>query len=291
MTLNKYQKFCYKWFGQIAERTASDKLKEDLQSAHMEIRGDAYLSFVMLNTIFGMVVSFGVLFMLIFLILPFVGVHLDVILTVLFLLIPVLIGVLIYFVSLALPSSRAKARGKKIDVDLAYALNFISALASAGVTPTESFKSLSKQDVYGEVKEEASWIYRDIALLGNDILTAIRINMKRTPSQKFKEFSQGLVVTVTSGGSLRSYFMAKADQYMWEHRQEQKQLIESLGIMAESYVTSAVAGILLLLIVIPLMMIISGDFNSTFLYILIFMVIPLIHVGFSVVIKSMSQGV
>jgi flagellar protein FlaJ len=84
--------------------------------------------------------------------------------------------------------------------------------------------------------------------------------------------------------------MAKANQYMWEHRQEQKQSLESLGVMAESYVTSAVAGVLMLLIVIPLMMIISGDFNTTFLYILIFMVIPLIHVGFTVVVQSMSQG-
>jgi flagellar protein FlaJ len=189
-----------------------------------------------------------------------------------------------------LPGIRAKARGKKIDSDLSYALNFISAMASAGVTPTESFKSLSKQKIYGEVKEEAAWIYRDIALLGSDILNSIRANIERTPSQKFKEFSQGLVVTVTSGGSLKSYFMAKANQYMWERRQEQKQSLESLGVMAESYVTSAVAGVLMLLIVIPLMMIISGDFNTTFLYILIFMVIPLIHMGFAVVVQSMSQG-
>ena len=61
--------------------------------------------------------------------------------------------------------------------------------------------------------------------------------------------------------------------------------------MAESYVTTAVAGILLLLIVIPLMMIISGDWNSMFLYIMIFMIVPLIHGGFSFVIKSMCQTV
>jgi flagellar protein FlaJ len=163
-------------------------------------------------------------------------------------------------------------------------------MSSAGVTPTEIFKSLSKQDIYGEIKEEASWIYRDVTLMGMDVITSIRSNMEITPSQKFKEFLQGMIVTVTSGGSLKNYFMNKANQYMWENRQEQKQLLESLGIMAESYVTAAVAGILLLLIVIPLMMIISGDFNSTFLYILIFMVTPLVHIGFAVVIKSMSQG-
>ena len=164
-------------------------------------------------------------------------------------------------------------------------------MSSAGVTPTEIFKSLSKQDTYGEIKEEAAWIYRDVAVLGIDILTAIRNNIERTPSRKFKEFLQGLVVTVTSGGSLKTYFMAKAQQYLMENRQSQKALMESLGIMAESYVTTAVAGILLLLIVIPLMMIIGGDWNGMFLYIMIFMIVPLIHGGFSYVIKSMCQAV
>jgi len=291
MPLTRQQKLSYKWFGRIAEKKVSDKLIDNLESAHMDIRGAAYLTFTMLNSLLGFMISLITFSLLVFMILPSIGIYLDIVMTISFIIIiPVLIGISIYFVSLFLPGIRAKTRGKKIDLDLAYALNFISAMTSAGVTPTESFRSLSKQEIYGEVKEEAAWIYRDVALLGDDILTSIRANIERTPSQKFKEFSQGLVVTVTSGGSLKSYFMAKANQYMWERRQDQKQSLESLGVMAESYVTSAVAGILMLLIVIPLMMIISGDFNTTFLYILIFMVIPLIHVGFAVVVQSMSQG-
>ena len=288
--LNSYQKVCYKWFGPFGERRVNEKLKEDLQSAHMDIRAGAYLSFVLLNSILGVVVSFIGLSVLIFVLLPLGGITLDIGLSLFMLLIPVLIGVSVYFGSLSLPASRAKARGKKIDIHLAYALNFISAMASAGVTPTEIFKSLSKQATYGEIQEEAAWIYRDITLLGLDVLSAIKANIQRTPSQKFKEFLQGMVVSVTSGGSLKTYFMNKANQYMVENRQSQKQLMESLGIMAEAYVTAAVAGILLLLIVIPLMMIISGEWNSSFLFILIFMVVPLIHIGFAFVIRSMCQG-
>lgn len=288
--LTSYQKLGYKWFGQFGERRVNDKLREDLQSAHMNIRAGAYLSFVLLSSILVSVVSFIVSFLLFIILLPFLGVVIDLGFQILFLLLPVVFGVLTYFISLQLPGSRAKARGKKIDVHLAYALNFISAMASAGVTPTEIFKSLSKQETYGEVKEEAAWIYRDVSLLGADVLTAIKTNIERTPSQKFKEFLQGLVVTVTSGGSLKTYFMTKANQYMAENRQMQKQLMESLGIMAEAYVTAAVAGILLLLIVIPLMMLISGGYNSTFLFILIFIVVPLIHVMFGAVIRGICQG-
>ena len=276
--------------GRVGEKRANEHLQEALQSAHMEIRAGAYLSYVLLSTLLGFLSSLIVFVVLIFLLLPLIGVNLDTGLVIFFLLIPGFIAVVIYAMMLSRPKSKAKARKRKIDMNLAYAINFISAMASAGVTPTEIFKSLSKQEIYGEVKEECAWIYRDVGLLGYDVLTAIKTNIARTPSQKFKEFLQGMVVTVTSGGSLKTYFMHKADQYLWENRNSQKQLLETLGIMAESYVTAAVAGVLLLLIVIPLMMIITGDWNSTFLYILILIVVPLIHIGFSVVIRGMSQG-
>ena len=279
----------YKWFGQFGEKRKNQRLQDALQSAHMEIRAGAYLSYVILSTVLVLLVSFLICVSLVFLVFPLVNVVLNVGLVIFILLIPVLISVLLFVVLLYLPKNRAKTRKRKIDLNLAYAINFISAMASAGVTPTEIFKSLSKQEIYSEVQNESAWIYRDVCLLGYDIITAIKKNIARTPSQKFKEFLQGMVVTVSSGGSLKTYFMNKADQYLWENRNTQKQLIETLGIMAESYVTAAVAGILLLLIVIPLMMLISGDWNETFLYIFILLVVPLIHIGFAMIIRMMSE--
>ena len=226
---------------------------------------------------------------LLFVFIPLLQIQLGVIMTSLFIALPLIVGGLTYVISLQIPNSIAKSRGKKIDANLSYALNFVSAMSSAGVTPTEIFKSLSKQEIYGAVQKEAAWIYRDVSLLGKDIIRSIKDNMKHSPSERFQEFLQGLIVTVTSGGSLKTYFSAKADQYMVENHQKQKQLFESLGIMAESYVTAAVAGILLLFIVIPLMMIISGDTSQiTFLYIIVFLIVPLIHFGFGYVIRMMS---
>jgi len=288
MTLTKQQKFSFKWFGRFVEKRVSYKLLRDLESAHMDVTGVVYLSSAIFMSLLGLVISFVIFAVLMFIVFPSLGIYLDIIMTILFLVIPFLICIGIYFILMFIPGSKAKTRGKKIDRHLAYALNFVSAMSSAGVTPTEIFKSLSKQEIYGEIKEEASWIYRDVELLGIDILTAIKRNMNRTPSEKFSEFLQGMIVTVTSGGSLKSYFVAKANQYMTENRQNQKQLIESLGIMAESYVTAAVAGILLLFIVIPVMMLISGDASQlNFLYVIALSVVPLIHIGFTYVIRSM----
>ena len=287
MPLNSYQKLCYNWFGRIAEGAVTDKTKDDLEKAHMELRAAAYLSFVWVNTILIGVISTVVILCLVILL------TLDAWMALALLLMPALCTIFGYFFLMSWPSSKAKSRAKRIDMHLPYALNFIAAMSSAGITPTEIFKSLSKQNIYGEIKEEALWIYRDVGLLGRDVISAMKANIKRTPSEKFKEFLQGAVVTVQSGGVLKSYFMIKADQYMRENRVHQKQLIESLGIMAEAYVTAAVAGVLLILIILPLLMIISHADPSqlTILYVFSFIVVPLIHVGFAVVLSSMSSRV
>ena len=290
MALTKYQRTCYKWLGRFGEEHVSERFKKGLQAAHMEIRPGAYLSFTLLSTILAVLITGCILLPLVFVILPLLHVILGTGLLIFIAILPAIVGVALYGILLSRPSSMAKTRKRKINSNLSYAVNFISAMASAGVTPTEIFKSLSKQEIYSEISEEAAWIYRDVELLGLDILTAIKTNIERTPSERFKEFLQGMVVTVTSGGSLKTYFMHKADQYMWENRQAQKQMMETLGIMAESYVTAAVAGILLLLIVIPLMMIISGSWNPGFLFVLILVVVPLIHIGFAVVIRIMSEA-
>ena len=287
MALNNYQKMCYRWFGRVAESSASDKLKADLERAHIQIRPGAYLACVWVNTILVAIVSSVVIASFIVLLSP------DLFLLIIFAFIPVLATVSAYFMYLGMPSSKAKVRGKKIDLHLPYALNFISAMSSAGITPTEIFKSLSKQTIYGEIREESLWIYRDVGLLGRDIISAIKANINRTPSEKFKEFLQGAIVTVQSGGALKPYFMAKADQYTRENRVAQKQLIESLGIMAESYVTAAVAGILLIMIIIPVLMIMqqSGKESLMTFAIVFTPVILFIHLAFAFVLSSMSQRV
>lgn len=290
MTLTKYQKVCYRIAGNIAEKKVNEKFISKFSGAQLNLRAGAYLSIAIMNALLAFIALLGIMLFFLTLMVYILNIQLDLMVVFFLLLIPVMVGGSTYGIYKVIPGSRAKSRARKININLAYALNFIAAMSSAGVTPTEIFKSLSKQDIYGDIKDEAASIHRDVALLGNDILTAIKRCIDRTPSQKFKEFLQGMIVTVTSGGSLKNYFMTKADQYMWENRQMQKQMLETLGIMAESYVTAAVAGILLLLIVIPLMMIISGQFNEIFLYILIFMVVPLIHIGFAFVIRMIGQG-
>ncbi|HDO19129.1 MAG TPA: hypothetical protein ENG74_00200 [Thermoplasmatales archaeon] len=306
MPLSKYKKFCYRIFGHLAEKRSTDKLRDLLVKANVDIRAGAYLAYMWMNTIIAAVVSGVIWFVFMFFILPFFDIHVlsipfsgssamspfDMILFVLLFLVPFGIALLTYFLHTISLNSKARYRGKKIDHNLPYALNFISAMSAAGIAPHEIFISLSKQGIYGEVREEAARIAKDMRLLGMDIISALKKTIERTPSQRFREFLQGAIVTVTSGGALKPYFMIKADQYMRENRQIQKKFLETLGIMAEAYVTTAVAGPLFILIVITLLSMIQGDSQQlVFLYIFILLLLPLIHLAFAFTIKFMSPEV
>ena len=49
--LNNYQKMCYRWFGRFAENMVSDKIRGNLEKAHISIRPGAYISCIWVNTI------------------------------------------------------------------------------------------------------------------------------------------------------------------------------------------------------------------------------------------------
>jgi len=203
-----------------------------------------------------------------------------------------LLPVMAYILLLGGPGGKAKSRGRDIDKRIAAAMSFISAMASADVNIDVIFKELSRQKVYGEISQEAAWITRDTELLGSDILTAIKKAAKRSPSAKFQDFLQGVITTSTSGGQLKPYFLLKAEEYQKENKLALKSQMETLGMLAESFVTVVVAFPLFLVLILAIMAIVGGgdpDFMMLMLYVIVLGMIPVSQFGFIFVIWNMSK--
>jgi len=191
----------------------------------------------------------------------------------------------------AIPVGAANRRSKLINKRISGAMSFISAMASAEVPVDVIFKELSRQPVYGEVAKEAEWITRDTELLGVDIFTAVKTASRRSPSTKFQDFLQGVVTTSTSGGQLKPYFKLKAEQYEKEDRLEMRKKMETLGMLAETFVTVVVAFPLFLVVIMAIMALINkkADFVLTLLFVVVGLMIPLSQFGFIFVIWNMEQ--
>ena len=189
------------------------------------------------------------------------------------------------------PGAKAKSRGRNIDLRISQAMSFVSAMASADVNIDAIFKELATQKIYGEVAEEAAWITRDTELLGVDILTAIKNGATRTPSKRFQDFLQGVVTTATSGGQLKPYFLTKAEQYERENKLEMLQRVETMGLLAETFVTVVVAFPLFLVIIIAIFAIIGGGgaFMITVLWLIVGGMIPVSQIGFIFFMYTLAQ--
>ncbi len=292
--LTPYQDMCWRIMGRYAASKVGEnqqQLEDTLVKAHMKIRAEEYYAYVLMSTVIaaGIGVAIGVVVGGILFGLMGVGMVMRVMIAGLAM---GLLPMMAYFILLGSPASKAKSRSRDIDKRLAAAMSFISAMASADVNIDVIFKELSRQKVYGEISAEASWITRDTELLGSDILTAIKRAARRSPSAKFQDFLQGVITTSTSGGQLKPYFLLKAEEYQKENKLALKSQMETLGMMAESFVTVVVAFPLFLVLIMAIMAIVGGgdpDMMITLLYLIVLMMIPVSQFGFIFVIWNMSK--
>jgi len=287
-SLSSFQRWAWRTFGaRLSAKEPNLVLEENLVKAHMRVRADEYLATVYATALVvgigtaAVGVGLGVVFLLSGVV--FVGIALF--------FLPVIATPAAFLLLEGTPSSNAKARGKKIDRKIGPAMSFISAMSSADVNIDQIFKELGRQKIYGEVAEEAAWITRDTELLGVDILTAIRNGAQRTPSKKFQDFLQGVVTTATSGGQLKPYFLLKAEQFEREHKLDVQQRVETMGLLAETFVTVVVAFPLFLVIIIAIFAIIGGGGASMIdiLWAIVLAMIPLSQFGFIFFMHSLAQ--
>jgi flagellar protein FlaJ len=287
--LGPLDRFAYSRLGERARKSKGlEKLEESLRKAQMPVRAEAYLAKCMLMA--GAIAAVSLLLAILGLLAAMTALDLPAAAWVFVLFVPPMAGYTAYVAMVATPASNAKKRAKNVNQRLAYATNYIAAMASAGVIPAEIFKSLAKQEIYGEVSKEAAMIYKDLEVHGKDIVTSLRRAIDRTPSVKFQELLQGGITTITSGGDLTGYFRQKAARYQWENRVEQKSFIDTMGLMAETYVTSAVAGPLFLIVMVAII-VLMGSGTMSQLQMVIFLLLPVINLGFMFGLRAMIPEV
>ncbi|MEA3294356.1 MAG: type II secretion system F family protein [Euryarchaeota archaeon] len=300
--------FAFRLFGSLF-KTRREKyfdLRQDLLKTRWNISYDMYLSVALLCSIFMSIIGLVVAIIIIW----FIGTP-DIVMdqsiitdaiqgfnqykNIAIKIIVVIASVVIFgggtfFIIRYYPVLFNSTRKRNIDQMLPYAVHYMSAMSGAGVVPVDVFLSLAKNPIYGEAAVEASYIVRDIKLMGYDLVYGLKTVAATTPSYKLQEFLQGAITIVSSGGDLESFLKLKADQFVVENMREQREFLETLGLIAETYVTAFIAGPLFLIVMISVMSIMGGS-DMIILYLLIYMVIPVSSVMFVILVSSLTPEV
>lgn len=307
--MNGYERFCFNLIGHRMKEKRGDyiSLRNDMMGARMTTPFEAYISTAYVSSIIVGLAAAVLIGLLTYLLrvpemivyrgavpqfLYALNDHKMLLGTVAITAISLLIfGGATYLIFLLYPGIQAGERRRNIDATLPYAINYVTAMSSAGITPDEVFRLLGQSTIYGESAVEARYVSRETDFFGKDLLEALRSVSQATPSERMREFLQGAIASISSGSNLTEYFRTKAHQYTLENNQQQKTFLETLGLIAESYVTAMVAGMLFLIILQSIMTLISGDSNPFFLYIIIYLIVPFGSMMFIILISSMTPEV
>ncbi|QLK25454.1 type II secretion system F family protein [Natrinema zhouii] len=201
------------------------------------------------------------------------------------------IGFAIGFGSMvAIPYSRASTRKREINMLLTDSVSFMYALSVGGLNQLEIIEAMAQaDDTYGEVAKEFQSIVKETEYFDIDYRTAIRKQALQTPSDDLSQFLTDMLSIVNSGGDIESFLEDKKEKHMRTAKQEQELTLETLELFGEMYMTLSLFPLLLIIIMVVMKMIPNATVTDQMLYMVVYGLIPMIGVGFLVLVSTVKH--
>ena len=294
------------WFGRMVTKDSVD-LKNQLVKARIPLLPEDYVASSAMQVILAFLGGIAVSLAIVGFLVPQLetiddpanpGEKFDISNTIQYAIIALLVFVLpalIGLVQFLTPALLESSRGTNMDRQIPFAASYVSAMAAANATPSMTFKSLARnKDIYGEISNEAAWIYHSMEFMGRDLVTTLKEAVDRTPSERFAEFIQGIIGTVTSGGNLKLYFLNRSEYYAQQNRVHVKDVLQQMALFSEAYVVVAVALPIFAMIIAVITFWVSGagmKLEEIHMYLLIFAGFPVIQLIFSGLFYSLSSEI
>ena len=188
----------------------------------------------------------------------------------------------------AIPYSRASAREREINLLLADSVSFMYALSVGGLNQLEILRAMAAaEDTYGEVSSEFQSIVTETEYFGTDYRNAIRQQSAETPSDELSQFLADMLSIVNSGGDMEGFLKDKKEKHLRTSKREREMTLETLELFGEMYMTLSLFPLLLIIILVIMGM--MGEADDRLLYATVYLLIPLVGVGFLVLVSTVKQ--
>src|SRR5207249_4157069 len=191
-----------------------------------------------------------------------------------------------------LPSMKVGSRRQRLDTYLPFTSSYMTVLASAGVTPERMLRSTAEKDPKFMLSDEIANVVGRIDLLGYDVLNAINAEVDRSPSTNYQDLLRGFGGVIRTGGDMKKFFQGITDHLFQKRSLQVQAFLDSLGIIAETYVLMLIAFPLMLVVMLSIMASIGGSLGGidvfSFMYLMAFILIPICGVMFLFILDTMQ---
>jgi len=296
------QGFSYFTYGLLGHRLVKiipwfNSLKGILSLAGMKIGHKAYISMMLFAAIVGTGVSFAVWLLLLSVgVGPSIGfgfAGIGIIFTVLAaMVLSVITGAMILGVFYMIPFMKMGSRRQRLDQFLPFTSSYMTVLASAGVTPERILRSTAEKDPKFMLSDEIANVVGRIDLLGYDVINAMNAEVDRSPSNAYQDLLRGFAGVIRTGGDMKKFFQGITEHFFQKRALQVQSFLDTLGIIAETYVLMLIAFPLMLVVMLSIMASIGGSLGGidvfSFMYLLAFILIPICGVMFLFILDSMQ---
>jgi flagellar protein FlaJ len=187
----------------------------------------------------------------------------------------------------AIPYMRSSAREREITLLVPDVVSFMYALSEGGLNQLEIIRAVAQaEDVYGEAALEFRTIVHESQYFDTDYRNAIHQQSVETPSNELSQFFTDMLSIINSGGDMTSFLRNKKNRYLRTAQKEREEILETLELFGEMYMTLALAP--LLLIILFVIMGIMGNSTDFLILMTVYGIIPLVGVAFLVLISTVK---
>ena len=297
MTLYDYMIFTQSIFGRITSGMVKDRAKSELQNKLLKARifvpVEAFYSFILFvaTAVFSVITIMGFAFISVLaggIYATSIGIALGMGF------VAALIGGSIVYI---FPTFMGMKTKTSVETGLPFALSFMAIMASSGLPPRKIFEAVARLETTSKLGlgGEGTLIYRDLEILGSDLVTALKDASKRKVSPLFSGVCEGLVTTIHSGANLSSYLEAESKSFMTLRSGTIKSYINALVMISEVYLSILVVFPLILIVMLVVMTSIGGgDIGGTnpetIIPVLVYLMIPAAGAMVMFWLDSVSPG-
>ncbi|WNY28551.1 hypothetical protein MmiEs2_07440 [Methanimicrococcus stummii] len=282
----------YRLFGSVAEKIKTPSLELNLKKSRMYISSLLYKS--MLFFLLFLVVMIGILaeicvyLMMSTEFIEELAAQTAAILVFLFLFV---VFFLTFLTFSFLPSLKAYDRKIKIEQQLPFAVNYMAAMAIAGVSVENIFHSMSQKrirSVYQELSDEMKTIEIQTKYFGFDYPSALLTLSKETASPMFSDFINSSKNTIISGGSFQKFIIAKKHEYRSLAAARKEKYFQTLEMLSEIYITIFLAMPIFFMILFYTLAPLSGS-QTEQMKMLTYQLVPFLGFFFLLILEIVNE--
>ena len=155
------------------------------------------------------------------------------------------LGILLGILSLLYPALKVRLkyerRRHEIDSNIHLFITNLALLSTTEIDRREIFKILSEKKEFGELANESKRLYLLTSKWYQNLASAARILMKRTPSKIFSSFLERMAYAIDSGEDLKEFMKRERDVVLNDFSLNYRGMLYDLEIIRDIFIAMSIA--------------------------------------------------